>query len=85
VAKTQPEIGYQFARTAARNKQLIVDSLSSKGYLGRMPAKGAPKRQKAPFGPSLGSLGARRPCLATLLRPFSRGSHQPLRGDVILN
>jgi hypothetical protein len=61
-------------------------SLASKGYLGRMPAKVAPKRQKAPFGPSLESLGARddgprHPCLATLLQPFSRGSHQPLRGE----
>ena len=45
-----------------------------------MPAKAAPKRQKAPFGPSLEPLGARHPCLVTLLQPFSRGSHQPMRG-----
>jgi hypothetical protein len=38
------------------------------GYLGSKSAKVAPKRQKTPFGPSMESLGARRPCRATLLR-----------------
>ena len=50
-----------------------------------MPAKGALKRH-APFGPSMGSLGARddgprHPCLATLLRAFSRGRHLPMKGE----
>jgi len=49
------------------------------GYLGGKFAKVAPKRQKTPFGPSMESLGARgvgprRPCLATLLRTYPRGS-----------
>jgi hypothetical protein len=46
-----------------------------------MPAKAASKRQKAPFGTSLWSLGARLPCLATLLQPFTRGSHRSLYGE----
>jgi hypothetical protein len=32
---------------------MIAGSLESKSYLGGMAAKGAPKRQKAPFGTSL--------------------------------
>jgi len=54
---------------------------SIRGYVGSKLSKGAPKRQKAPFGPSLGPLGTRRPCLATLLRAYSPRSHSTQRGN----
>jgi len=40
---------------------------------GGMRAKDAPKRRQAPFGTSMWPLGARHPCLATLLHAFPRG------------
>ena len=78
------------SRAAVRNQHLIADSLACKGYLGGKSAKGAPKRQKTPFGPSMESLGprsvnpayagGRHPCLVTLLRTYLRRSH-PLLGE----